>query len=196
MEHADRLVTQDEILEALWPETYVNPEVVKKYVLGIRKVLGDQASKPTFVATFPRRGYQFIAVIHDETVEARGSVAKSAIRSMVGREDALTQLNEALSKALQGQRQIVFVTGEAGIGKTMLVDAFHQAAAGSANVRIARGQCVEGFGGKEAYYPVLEAVGELLRDAADGPIVHSFAKRAPTWLTQFPALLDASNDRR
>jgi DNA-binding winged helix-turn-helix (wHTH) protein/tetratricopeptide (TPR) repeat protein len=192
MEHADRLVTQDEILEALWPETYVNPEVVKKYVLGIRKVLGDQASKPAFVATFPRRGYQFIAPIREETVEARpGSAAIDAIRSMVGREDALTQLNAALSKALQGQRQIVFVTGEAGIGKTMLVDAFHRAAAGSTNVRIARGQCVEGFGGKEAYYPVLEAVGELLRDAADGPIVHSFAKRAPTWLMQFPALLDA-----
>ena len=69
MEHADRLVTQDEILEALWPETYVNPEVVKKYVLGIRKVLGDQASKPAFVATFPRRGYQFIAPIREETVE-------------------------------------------------------------------------------------------------------------------------------
>src|SRR5690242_11408408 len=67
IEHADRLVTQEEILEALWPETYVNPEVVKKYVLGIRKVLGDQTSKPRFVATFPRRGYQFIAPIQEET---------------------------------------------------------------------------------------------------------------------------------
>jgi DNA-binding winged helix-turn-helix (wHTH) protein len=53
VEHADRLVTQDEILEALWPATYVNPEVVKKYVLGIRKVLGDDSAKPVFVATFP-----------------------------------------------------------------------------------------------------------------------------------------------
>jgi len=39
VEHADRLVTQDEILGALWPETYVNPEVIKKYILGIRKAL-------------------------------------------------------------------------------------------------------------------------------------------------------------
>ena len=31
VEHAGRLVTQDEILAALWPETYVNPEVIKKY---------------------------------------------------------------------------------------------------------------------------------------------------------------------
>src|SRR5947207_15759341 len=65
VEHADRLVTQDEILEALWPETYVNPEVIKKYVLGIRKVLGDQQEKPVFVATFPKRGYQFIASVRE-----------------------------------------------------------------------------------------------------------------------------------
>ena len=42
VEHAERLVTQEELLEALWPETYVNPEVIKKYILGIRKVLGDR----------------------------------------------------------------------------------------------------------------------------------------------------------
>src|SRR5216683_3094844 len=41
VEHAERLVTQDEILEALWPETYVNPEVIKQYIRGIRKALGD-----------------------------------------------------------------------------------------------------------------------------------------------------------
>lgn len=191
MEHADRLVTQDELLEALWPETYVNPEVVKKYVLGIRKVLGDQASKPVFVATYPRRGYQFIAPVHEETIaEGLGDAATNAIRSMVGREAALTQLNEALGKALAGQRQIVFITGEAGIGKTTLVDAFQQKAAGRANARIARGQCVEGFGGKEAYYPMLEAVGQLLRGGDDGPILQCLARRAPTWLVQFPALLD------
>jgi DNA-binding winged helix-turn-helix (wHTH) protein len=39
VEHPGRLVTQHEILEALWPETYVNPELIKKYILGIRKVL-------------------------------------------------------------------------------------------------------------------------------------------------------------
>ena len=58
VEHADRLMTQDEILAALWPETYVNPEVIKKYILEIRKVLGDPREKPEFIETFPRRGYQ------------------------------------------------------------------------------------------------------------------------------------------
>lgn len=179
VEHADRLVTQEGILEALWPETYVNPEVVKKYVLGIRKVLGDQTDNPAFVATFPRRGYRFIAPILDETTPPPPGT-RTATKTIVGREGALQQLDEALSAALKGQRQIVFITGEAGIGKTTLVDVFHQSAAFHARVRIARGQCVEGFGGKEAYYPILEALGQLLRDAEDDSTIESFTKRAPT----------------
>ncbi|HXJ05211.1 MAG TPA: AAA family ATPase [Candidatus Acidoferrum sp.] len=191
VEHSDRLVTQDEILESLWPETYVNPEVVKKYVLGIRKVLGDQTNKPVFVATFPRRGYQFIAPVRDETASPHSGVTADRCRRIVGRGGALAQLEDALKRALQGQRQFVFITGEAGIGKTTLVDAFHQSAPLGPNVRMARGQCVEGFGGKEAYYPILDALGQLLREADDGPIVQAFSKQAPTWLVQFPSLVKA-----
>ena len=55
VDHAGRLVTQEEILEALWPDSYVNQEVVKKYILGIRKVLGDRHDEPVFIETFPRR---------------------------------------------------------------------------------------------------------------------------------------------
>lgn len=188
VEHADRLVTQEEILEALWPGTYVNPEVVKKYVLGIRKVLGDHTDKPEFVATFPRRGYQFIAHVRDET-SPDSDAAAAPPPAIVGRESALAQLEDSLRKASQGRRQIVFITGEAGIGKTTLVNVFQQRAAFAANVRIARGHCVEGFGGKEAYYPVLEALGRLLRDDDGGPILQAFFKLAPTWLIQFPSLV-------
>jgi DNA-binding winged helix-turn-helix (wHTH) protein len=66
VEHHGRLVTQGEMLEALWPETYVNPELVKKYILGIRKVLGDRHDKPVFIETFPKRGYQFVAPVRDD----------------------------------------------------------------------------------------------------------------------------------
>ncbi|HTM14631.1 MAG TPA: winged helix-turn-helix domain-containing protein, partial [Bryobacteraceae bacterium] len=41
VDHADRLVSQAELLEAVWPETYVNPEGVRKYIQEIRKILGD-----------------------------------------------------------------------------------------------------------------------------------------------------------
>src|SRR5215475_11489819 len=107
VEHADRLVTQEEILEKLWPETYVNPEVVKKYVLEIRKALGDKSNKPTYIATYPRRGYQFIAPVREEQT-ARISATSGLGSKIVGREGALNRLSDALSKALHGERQIVF----------------------------------------------------------------------------------------
>src|SRR6202040_252502 len=67
VEKAGNLVTQDEILEALWPETYVNPEVLRKYILEIRRVLGDRPEKPEFIETVTKRGYRFIAPVTDDS---------------------------------------------------------------------------------------------------------------------------------
>src|SRR5690242_21569122 len=55
VEHADRLVTQDELPEALWPETYGNPEGIRKYILEIRKALGDRPDQPAFIQTLDRK---------------------------------------------------------------------------------------------------------------------------------------------
>jgi DNA-binding winged helix-turn-helix (wHTH) protein/tetratricopeptide (TPR) repeat protein len=192
VEHADRLVTQDEILGALWPETYVNPEVIKKYVLGIRKALGGRHEKPGFIETFPRRGYQFVAPVTEGNAAGSRDADVQAAQEIVGREASMAELNGYLAHALKGQRQIVFITGEAGVGKTTLIDEFHQTAARRSNLRVIHGQCVEGFGGKEAYYPVLEAIGQWARDAAVGThVIHTLAKQAPTWLIQFPSLIKA-----
>jgi DNA-binding winged helix-turn-helix (wHTH) protein/tetratricopeptide (TPR) repeat protein len=191
VEHADRLVTQDEILGALWPETFVNPEVIKKYILGIRKALGDHHNKPEFIETFPRRGYQFVASISEVSPGAPSDLGINAGRKMVGREAAMAQLEGYLGQALKAQRQVIFITGEAGVGKTTLVDEFHQSASLRSSLRVVRGQCVEGFGGKEAYYPVLEALGQWVRDADGGSVLQTLAKQAPTWLIQFPSLVKA-----
>jgi DNA-binding winged helix-turn-helix (wHTH) protein/tetratricopeptide (TPR) repeat protein len=66
VEHPGRLVTPDELLEALWEEAYVNPEVVRNYIKQIRKALGDSPAEPTFIETVPKRGYQFIASVIDD----------------------------------------------------------------------------------------------------------------------------------
>jgi Tol biopolymer transport system component/DNA-binding winged helix-turn-helix (wHTH) protein len=66
VERAGRLVTQDELLESLWPETYVNQEVLRKYILEIRKALGDRPENPEFIETITKRGYRFIASVRDD----------------------------------------------------------------------------------------------------------------------------------
>jgi DNA-binding winged helix-turn-helix (wHTH) protein/tetratricopeptide (TPR) repeat protein len=189
VEHSDRLVTQDELLEALWPETYVNPEAIRKYILEIRKALADRPDQPSFIETIPKRGYQFVAQITEGTKPTRRESGPQPTGNMVGRQEGLARLNGCLGRALSGQRQLVFITGEAGIGKTTLVDVFQQQASSSPNLKIARGQCIEGFGGIEAYYPMLEALGSLLQNEDSNSLVQMLAKRAPTWLIQFPALV-------
>lgn len=186
--HPGRLITHEELLSAVWPDTYVQPEVLRRYILEIRRVLCDQAEKPRFVETLPKRGYQFIATVTD-TIEVQASAVSYATTKLVGRQSSLSSLDACLAKALSGQRQIVFVSGEAGIGKTSLVDAFQRRAENLADVRVTRGQAVEGFGGKEAYYPVFEALGQLTRGPSADLVINTLARHAPTWTVQFASLV-------
>jgi len=190
VEHSGRLVTHAELLRTLWPDTIVQPEVLKSHILEIRNALGDRPKNPLFIETLPRRGYQFIAAISDSAHADTIAPPESTLGKLVGRDRALGELRDRLQRTLRHQRQIVFITGEPGIGKTAVADEFaRQVAADVPVVRMARGQCIEGYGGKEAYYPVLEALGQLCRGADGDPIVQALSTQAPTWLVQFPALV-------
>jgi DNA-binding winged helix-turn-helix (wHTH) protein len=106
----------------------------------VRKALGDETNTPRYIETVGREGYRFIAPLAAATPTVAGSkflvsdlkTAQQETRSekpatpLVGREAELTRLRVLLSKALTGERQLVFITGEAGIGKTTLIDAFLQ----------------------------------------------------------------------
>lgn len=190
VEHAGHLVAHDELLDAVWPNTHIQPQAIKKLVLDLRSSLGDRAKKPLFIETLHRRGYRFIAAVSEGTAVLPAVPAQPARGKLVGRERELSELGDCLGKALRGERQIVFITGEPGIGKTALAEAFQrQAVVEAPGLRIARGQCVEGYGGKEAYYPMLEALGQLCRGAGGDSVVQILAAQAPTWLVQFPALV-------
>jgi predicted ATPase len=113
-----------------------------------------------------------------------GSEILRVPREMVGREAELQQLQGALDKALRGERQLVIVSGEPGIGKTTLLDTFVGQLAGQHGLWIARGQCLEQYGAGEAYLPILEALGRVGREAGGEEVVATLAQYAPTWLAQ------------
>ena len=74
--HPDRLVTKDELLEAVWPETAVSDAVVRVAIGALRKVLGDTAQTPRFIATVSRRGYRFLAPVAEYTGAAPGPASR------------------------------------------------------------------------------------------------------------------------
>jgi DNA-binding winged helix-turn-helix (wHTH) protein len=183
VENPQRLVTHDELLEALWPETYVQPQVLRTYVLELRKLFGDTPACPQFIETVPKRGYRFLMPV---TRESEGS---SERRVIVGRDVELAALHARLDRARNSDRPTLFITGEAGIGKTALIDVFcnriceDSSPRARTSVRIARGQSIEGFGGKEAFYPVREALnGVYSNDDAKARAL--LAAAAPGWFTQ------------
>ena len=75
VENPQRLVTHDELLDKLWPETYVQPQVLRTYVLELRKLLGDSVESPRFIRTVPGRGYWFLAQVEDDGGYAADSSA-------------------------------------------------------------------------------------------------------------------------
>ena len=108
----------------------------------------------------------------------------------VGRERELAAFARFVGETVAGARRVVFVSGEAGGGKTTLVDAGLAGCERSASILVARGQCIEGIGRGEPYLPVLDAVGRLGRGPASERVVAHLRRFAPTWLAQLPSLVD------
>ncbi|MEP7341176.1 MAG: winged helix-turn-helix domain-containing protein [Acidobacteriota bacterium] len=66
--HRDRLVEKEELLNAVWRETFVTPNVLTRVIAQLRKTLGDDVKQARYIETVPTRGYRFIAEV--QMVEA------------------------------------------------------------------------------------------------------------------------------
>ncbi len=105
----------------------------------------------------------------------------------VGREAELAALEDGLGRARRGERAVVFVSGEPGIGKTTLVGPSSAGAPDEDPLWVGRGQCVRYQGATEAYAPLLDALGRLLRDRAEGASRIALLERyAPSWHSPMP----------
>ena len=197
VEHSGHLVTKEELLASVWPETFVTDAVLKVTIRQLRDALDDDPRAPLFIETAHRRGYRFIGHVSNggqpktpETITTPRPRDDVQPLGFVGRNEVLSRMRSSLEKILQGERQIVFVTGEPGIGKTALVDTFARYLAFDPNIRIGHGQCLEQYGTGEAYLPILDAMSSLARE--DQKVVDVLRAHAPMWLLQMPALLSAS----
>ena len=201
VEHAARLVTKDDLLTAVWRDAVVSDAALASCIRDLRRALGDSSSAPRYIQTVHRRGFRFVGPVapptspHHAAAPPPGSEVRRpssispATSTLVGRTAQLARLTRSFEKALNRQRQLVFVTGEPGIGKTALVEAFLEGIAGDATTRVGWGQCVEQYGTGEAYLPVLEALGRLGREPRGPQLVQVLQRCAPTWLARLPALL-------
>ena len=186
------LLTRETLLDALWPGRVVTEGGLSELVREVRRALDDDPHAPRFIETVHGRGYRFLPSAA-RAVEALATTI-DAHDAPVGRADELSRLEGWFGLARQGQRQLVFVTGEPGIGKTTVVQALCRHLASPADhgaPRIGLGQCIEQYGAGEAYLPLLDALSRLAREDDDGSLLKVLRHHAPTWLIQLPALLNS-----
>lgn len=198
--HWGRVVTREELREAVWPQSHGAERAPKQCIRELRALLGDTTVTPRFIETIGRQGYRFIGRIEPpgmanvpsaEGITATRSSAGLARADCVGREAELSELGNCLDRARRGERGVVFVTGEPGIGKTTLIETFCAGLA-TRNAWVGRGQCVQHHGGAEAYGPLLDALGRLLRDPAGARLVAVLERYAPAWLLALPNVIGAT----
>lgn len=188
--HAGQLVTKDALLAAVWPRSVVVESVLTTAVREVRRALDDSARQPSYVQTVHGRGYRFVA-----PVQARDDALQSPhdrAQRLAGRDSEWAELRARFAAAFAGQRQVVFVAGESGLGKTALVDAFVTQLAAESNLALLRGQCIEHYGAGEAYLPILEALGRLGASADAAHLTQLLRQYAPSWLPHLPALHTAA----
>jgi DNA-binding winged helix-turn-helix (wHTH) protein/tetratricopeptide (TPR) repeat protein len=202
VERPGLLVTKQQVLDAVWPDTFVGDAVLKDSIRQLREALHDDAAQPLYIETAHRRGYRFIGKLSEpistktpaETTAASEpsflvAIGSADAQEVLGREAELVEMNGWLEHALAGERQTVFVTGEAGIGKTTLVQAFLQQISRDSAILVARGQCLEHYGSGEAYLPVLDGFSRLCRSAAATQVLNCLRQHAPSWLAQMPSVI-------
>src|SRR5215470_15913533 len=117
---ADRVVSKDELLDAVWPGQTVSESVLPKCVAAARRAIGDGGTRATMIQTVHGRGYRFIAPVQSRDAAPRAGESEPApLRTpFVGYVQAMTRLRQALESALAGHGRIALLVGEPGIGKT------------------------------------------------------------------------------
>jgi adenylate cyclase len=102
---AGRLIGKTELLETVWPESFVEEGILTVHVSALRKALGDTSRPPRFIETVSRSGYRFIAPVIERTLDrevipGRWSIAVLPARSPAGASDAERLIGLAIADAV------------------------------------------------------------------------------------------------
>ncbi len=132
--HAGRLIFHEELFDAIWDGRIVDDSALRLTVNSLCNALHDDSKSPRYISTVSRRGYHFLATV---TVTACYLIAEMSETNLLSYSpkirkfsdcfeytNELTDLQEAFQKASNGERHLVFLNGEQGIGKTALLDTF------------------------------------------------------------------------
>lgn len=209
--HRDRAVPKHELRRHVWPDVFVSEAALASALKDLRRALGDDGARQSFVRTLRRRGYRFVAKLDDAPADRTGSAARSSAGAapkpppFVARGHEFRALTSWASQAGRGRPRVVLISGNAGTGKTRLLEQL-VAHPVCSEFAVALGRCQSDA--PLPYLPFAEALGARLIDGDesaeqvlgdDAPILRPLLQldtpsiRAPEPLGQANALRDRAD---
>jgi len=197
--HSGRLISHEELFNNVWEGRIVDDSALRLAVNSLRNALHDESKSPRYILTVCKRGYRFMADVrvNDHCLFANTNPANSlcyrpkvqSFPAWFEYTNELTGLQEALQYASNGEKRLVFLNGEQGIGKTALLDTF-LAKVYCPGLEVLRARCVRMGGAAEPFLPLLEALERHCREPYGRLLIERLNHLAPTWLYQMLNVLD------
>jgi serine/threonine protein kinase len=173
---ASAITSQDPI-----PPTRVNPGVPAV----LERLLLSMLEKDARLRPTADEVEQVLDSLRKPPADMETFFLKATERHTVGRGQQLKELHTALNLATAGRGSLVCVSGEAGIGKSTVMEEFLGALKTSrASCNVARGRCSERLAEGEAYLPILEALDSLLHSSSGDSASRIMRTLAPSWFLE------------
>jgi DNA-binding winged helix-turn-helix (wHTH) protein/tetratricopeptide (TPR) repeat protein len=184
VQRRDRFVSKQELFESVWSDTVVSEAALFSALRDVRRALGDDGRHPAWIETARGRGFRFVAPVASRpepvAIEtSRGVEPPGPV--LVGRDDLVAFLEDALAEACRGRGRIVLLAGEAGVGKTRLAQEIARRAE-ARGLRALWGWCGDGDGAP-SYRPWIAVLRAALHGVPPEDVVRRLPLQAP-WLAR------------
>lgn len=177
VEHSGQPMEKEALLEKVWQGRIVEENSLSRAGSTLRKVLGDDAREPKFIATIPGRGYQFIA-----PVEVRDASSSASI-DVEGRSVGPVRVTRGVA--------VTLTAAALGLLAVLLIWAWRRVPEESANDELRGLRVVTDFPGSHTS-PAVSPDGSMLAFSSDASgtfqiWVMTLAERAPRQITRLPS---------
>jgi predicted ATPase/DNA-binding winged helix-turn-helix (wHTH) protein len=127
VENGKELISKEELLKRVWPDTFIEEANLRVHVAALRKLLGDEGTGDQYINTVAGRGYCFVAPVARVEETAAGitvavfstpdvaSDLPPSLTRVIGRAECVSAISNQLAR-----RRFVTIIGPGGIGKTTL----------------------------------------------------------------------------
>lgn len=192
--HPGDLVTKHEIVKEVWDDRAVSDNALSVSMARLRKLLGHERNRREMVLNVHGRGYRFMRPVTARDAALGPALASAAAGRVgtpfVGRARVIASLREALQDAAAGSGSLSVLAGEAGIGKTRVVEVLAREVSAS-GLPVAWGYCRE-VGDAPALWPLTQLVRDLIvKLELDPAQLHPELRQLLPDLQGLPPMLEA-----